>query len=107
MDQFMLDAVIPNYVRDEVAPPGVPVRQCSSTHVAINSLSAYEAPRKHLLEDMRQAGVPMDQVRLEAKTAYSCLCTHSCIQVIATIWHSTSLFILGSCVPWWLLSTSC
>lgn len=37
---------------------------CSSTHVAINSLSTYNVPRNKLLGDLAAAGVPMSQVHV-------------------------------------------
>lgn len=37
---------------------------CATTHVAINSLASYGAPRARLLTELAAAGVPMDQVHV-------------------------------------------
>ena len=41
-----------------------PRKQCRGVHIAINSLASYATPRAHLLSQLAQFGVPMQQVHV-------------------------------------------
>ena len=65
-------------------PAGAP---CATTHVAINSLASYDVPRRALLEQLQQQGVPMTQVHVFLGDSSDSAADDRYVDQVSGAWH--------------------